>query len=658
MDTKRHNYGLVRVAAVSPEIKIGDPPQNAEKIAGWMETFNRQDVAIAVFPEMCLTGYTVGDLFFSHTLQESALEGLRTLRKASGKSDTVMVVGLPLRVGANLFNVAAVLHGGEILGFVPKTYLPTYKEFYEKRWFSSSRELTETLVEFDGRKIPIGTDLLFPLQESPGAVLGVEICEDLWAVIPPSSLQALHGANILVNLSASNDVVGKADYRRDLVKQQSARCVAGYIYTSCGSGESTTDLVFGGHLLIAENGSLLEERYPHASYYGDTYAVTEIDVAHLLHDRMQTSDFGEGIHTIGGAKLFRRQEVKNQHHPIAIGQALIRKIDAAPFVPRNGDRRRERAEEIFFMQVRALVGRIRSTKIKNLVIGTSGGLDSTLALLVAMEAASVAGGTVHALSMPAAATNPRTKNNAEVLVKALSKAKDLPTVFEEIDIQAGVRQHLKDLWHDTVTEDLVFENAHARYRTMLLFNYANNVHGLVVGTGDLSEIALGWCTYNADHIAHFNPNCSVPKTLVKHIVEWYAKTQATELEKVLNDILETKYSPELTGDGKKITQETEELVGPYELHDFFLDHLVRWGSGPEKIFFLAEQVWREKYSKAEIKKWLEVFFTRFFGSQWKRSVATDGPKIGSVSLSPRGDWRMPSDAEAALWLAELEKIQI
>lgn len=658
MDKKRNNYGFLRVAAVSPEIKIGDPIANAEKIMSWIETFNHRDVAIAVFPEMCLTGYTVGDLFFSHTLQDAALEALRMLRKASGKSDTVMVVGLPLRVGVNLFNAAAVLHGGEILGFVPKTYLPTYKEFYEKRWFSSSRELTETAVQFDGHKIPIGTDLLFPLRESPGAVLGVEICEDLWAAIPPSSLQALNGANILVNLSASNDIIGKADYRRDLVKQQSARCIAGYVYASCGSGESTTDLVFGGHLLIAENGSVLEERDPRARYYGDAYAVTEIDVAHLQHDRAQTSDFGEGIHALDSSKPFRQQEIKNVHHPVHVWGTLARSIDPAPFVPSEGEKLRDRAVEIFSLQVRALAARMRATNISNLVIGTSGGLDSTLVFLVAAETADIIGEcNITVLSMPAKATSPDTKRNAKRLADELQSFKGISIIFKEIDIRAGVNQHLQDLKHGG-NEDLVFENAQARYRTMLLFDYANSVHGLVVGTGDLSEIALGWCTYNGDHIAHYNVNCGVPKTLVKHIVEWYTKRAVSKLAEVLNDILETKYSPELIGDGTEITQKTEELLGPYELHDFFLYHFVRWGSSPEKIFFLAHDSWGGKYSKTEIKHWLGVFIKRFFRAQWKRSVATDGPKVGSVSLSPRGDWRMPSDADGALWLAELEKIEI
>ncbi|MBI2056219.1 MAG: NAD(+) synthase [Candidatus Sungbacteria bacterium] len=652
MDIGKNNYGFIRVAAVSPEIKIGNPKHNAENIIQWLPTL--RDNAIAVFPEMCLTGYTVGDLFFSETLQKAALDALRRLRRASGHFDTVLVVGLPLAVGGKLFNVAAVVHHGMILGFVPKTYLPTYKEFYEKRWFYSARELTESFVEFDGLRIPIGADLLFPMKGTPGAVLGVEICEDLWAAIPPSSLQALHGATIIANISASNDLIGKSDYRRKLVEQQSARGMCGYIYSSCGSGESSTDVVFGGHLMIAENGTILEER--RGNYFGPLHAAIEIDIWHLLHDRGQTSDFGEGVRTVKLEKPFRRQEIKNTDKIIT---SLSRIIDPMPFVPYGGDERNIRTAEIFSIQVRGLVQRMRATGIKDLVLGLSGGLDSTLAFLLAAEAANILEGRVFIFSLPAAATSPRTKNNAKRLADELQDLKGTPVLFKEIDIRAGVRQQLQDLERSESAEDTVFENTQARYRTMLLLNHANSVHGLVVGTGDLSELALGWCTFNGDHISHYNVNCSIPKTLVKHIVEWYAKKCAPDkLGRVLEDVLNTEYSPELTGDGAALTQKTEELIGPYKLHDFFLYHFIRWGSGPEKIFFLAKEAFKEKYSGQEIRKWLGVFFKRFFENQWKRSVMPDGPKVGSVSLSPRGDWRMPSDMDGALWLAAVDNIQV
>ena len=641
------NFGFMRVAAAVPVLKVGNPDFNADKILELVKEAQAKGVQFVVFPELGISGYTVADLFFQKVFQRSVFKNLEKLARASSKLKTLFVVGFPLALENKLFNAAAVIGRGKILGIVPKTYIPGYKEFYEERWFSSARELESKECELFGKRVPIGTDILFRVKNFEGAVIGIEICEDLWTPAPPSSFQALAGATLIANLSASNDLVGKAEYRKNLVSQQSARLISDYVYSSAGVHESTTDVVFGGHAIIAENGSVLTEskRFERKG----ELIISEIDVEHILSEREKTTSFGEPI--LGCAKNFRTIDVEIDIKPF--GRGLARRIDPSPFVPTDNFNRNERAKEIFAIQAAGLAKRLEASGIKNMILGLSGGLDSTLALLVAVKAAELLGfnrSSILTLTMPGFGTSNRTNKNAKLLAKALG------VNLSEIDISKGVTQHFKDLGYDSKNGGLVYENSQARYRTYILMNKANQIHGLVVGTGDLSEIALGWSTYNGDHISHYNVNCSVPKTLVKHLVKWIAETQVDgKTRKILEDILATPISPELKKASKgNMGHKTEDLIGPYELHDFFLYHFVRWGSSPEKILYLAGLAWGKKYSAGELKKWLGVFLDKFFRSQWKRSVATDGPKVGSVSLSPRGDWRMPSDADAKIWLESLD----
>lgn len=637
--------GFLRVVAVTPPMKVADVDYNIEKIVEFAEKAAKRDARIIVFPELCVTGYTAADLFHQRHLLDKAKLAAGEIAKRTSKLNSAILIGLPLAVEGKIFNVAAVIYNGSIQGFVPKSYPPNYKEFYEGRWFAMARDLT--VSEVGG--VPIGTDLLFNLGD---AVLGVEICEDLWTAIPPSSYQVLRGATVIANLSASNDLVGKADYRRELVTQQSGRGICGYIYASCGVHESTTDVVFGGHSMIAENGSILAESQ---RFQRDgEMIISDIDLERLAVDRERTSSFGQSGQQADGKKY---RTIELQEFPSAFVAYLERRVDAHPFVPGNKSERDKRCNEIFSIQTAGLAKRLehtaKSERSKKMLIGVSGGLDSTLALLVAAKTADLLGWprkSIYAFTMPGFATTNRTKSNAVKLSEVLG------VNLETIDITEGAKQHLKDLGHNGETQDLTFENTQARYRTMVLFNKGNQLGGIVIGTGDLSEIALGWCTYNGDHIAHYNVNCSVPKTLVKYLVEWVSEQKEfSSAKEVLIDILATPISPELVRakDGE-IEQKTEDIVGPYELHDFFLYHFIRWGSAPKKILWLAEKAFAEKYDAATIKKWLKLFIERFFGAQWKRSVATDGPKVGSISLSPRGDWRMPSDASVALWLKELE----
>lgn len=632
-------------------MKVADLDFNVGEIISVIKKTNNLGVSLIIFPELCICGYTVADLYFQKLLQEKVLQNLAKLVHASKDVKSLILVGLPLALEGKLFNMAAVIHRGKILGMIPKTYIPGYKEFYEERWFASSRDLASKEADLFGKKIPIGTDLLFKIKNLSGATLGVEICEDLWTPLPPSSFQAICGATVIANLSASNDLVGKADYRRDLVSQQSARTISGYIYASSGVHESTTDVVFGGHAIIAENGVILKES---EGFNRDgELIISEIDLEHILSDREKTTSFGESIYE-SHKKEFRIIETKIDL-PKHINPA--RYIDPNPFVPSDVLKRDKRVKEIFSIQIAALAKRLESANIKKIIIGLSGGLDSTLAVLVAVKTADLlklSRKNIYAYTMPGFGTSNRTKRNAKEL------AKELGVNIEEINIAKGVLQQLKDIGHDGIKDDTVYENSQARYRTLTLMDKANQINGLVIGTGDLSEIALGWNTYTGDHIAHYNVNCSVPKTLVKYLVKWVAETQVDKkTANILEDILATPISPELkkakTGG---ITQKTEDLIGPYELHDFFLYHFLRWGSSPKKILFLAKMAWGKKYSDKELKKWLKLFLERFFKSQWKRSVATDGPKVGSISLSPRGDWRMPSDAEVSMWLKELDGRQM
>ena len=638
---------FIRVAAVTPKLKVGDISYNTEEILKLATKADSQGVQIAVFPELCITGYTLGDLFHQQLVLEETKKALQNIKQKSKTIKTLLIVGLPLAFEGKIFNAAAVVSQGKILGIVPKLYIPGYKEFYEERWFSSARDLVGKEVDIFGSKIPIGTDILFRSKDNEEVVLGIEICEDLWGPLPPSSFQVLHGAKIIANLSASNELVGKALYRRALVSQQSARSICGYIYSSCGVNESTTDVVFGGHSIIAEIGSILVESKRFQQNSG--LIVSEIDLEHILLDREKTTSFGETIHE-ASPKSFRFIEMSL---PSLKSNALNRFVDPRPFIPQDNSERNKRVEEVFSIQTAGLAKRMSQAGIKDIVLGLSGGLDSTLALLVAVKTCHLLGlplKNIFAFTMPGFATTKRTKSNAIKLAEALG------TSIETIDITDGSIQQLKDIDHDGKTQDVTFQNVQARYRTMILMNKANQLKGLVLGTGDLSEIALGWCTFNGDHISHYNVNASIPKTLVKYLVDWASKQEIfTSAEKILIDILNTPISPELVKEtGKnKISQKTEDLIGPYELHDFFLYHFARWESSPSKIQFLAEKAFRGKYEPTIIKKWFRVFITRFFQNQWKRSVMPDGPKVGSVALSPRGDWRMPSDAEMELWLKDL-----
>ena len=637
--------GFLKAAALSPALRVADCAYNTQQIIAQLKDAAARGVKLAVFPEFCLTGYTCGDLFLQHTLQQGALTGLQSILDASRELDVVALVGLPLLVRGKLYNVAAVLCRGRLLGLVPKTYLPNYGEFYEKRQFTPGSTEVEW-VTVCGQQVPFGTSLLFRCCEMPSFVLGVEICEDLWSALPPSTFHALAGATVVANLSASDETVGKAEYRRALVQNQSARLLCGYLYASAGHGESTQDMVFGGHDLIAENGTLLSEALPFAG----SWAETEIDCQRMESERARNTSFessAEGYQTV-------------EFHLEPIETPLTRWVDPTPFVPHDQRLRAQRCEMILKMQADGLAKRLEHARAKTAVIGISGGLDSCLALLVAVRALKQLGRPttdVLAVTMPCFGTTRRTRSNAEILCD------ELHVSFREIDIAATVHSHFADIGQDEKVLDVTFENGQARVRTLELMDLANRTGGLVVGTGDLSELALGWATYNGDHMSMYGVNASVPKTLVRHLVQYEADIASSEtLKTVLLDILDTPVSPELlpAKENGDIAQKTEDLVGPYELHDFYLYHVLRFGFGPEKIFRLAKAAFagRAEYPDSVLYKWLRNFYWRFFAQQFKRSCLPDGPKVGSVTLSPRGDWRMPSDAAAALWLAELEQIPL
>ena len=650
---KSSNMGFVRIAAITLPMKVGDIDYNTSQILEFARKTDKENVQIMVFPELAVTGYTLGDLFQQQLILQKSKEALRTIALASKTIKTVMLVGLPLAHEGSVYNCAAVINNGSVLGLVPKTYIPGYKEFYEERWFSSARDIATKEIDLFGKKIPIGTNILFKDKKRPEIILGIEICEDLWGPLPPSSFQVLNGANIIANLSASNELVGKSDYRRDLVTQQSARGICGYIYSSCGVHESTTDVVFSGHCLIAEDGVLLNES-KRFQMDGEVI-INEIDIDHLLLNRERTTSFGESIHE-SPSKSFRSIDM---NLPEVSLSKVFRYFDPHPFTPKDNAERDKRVQEIFSIQTAGLVKRLSHAKIDKVVLGLSGGLDSTLALLVAVRAFEVLKlplKNIRCFTMPGFGTTKRTKSNAVKLAEALGVS------IETVDITEGSLQQFKDIGHNAKSQDVTYQNVQARYRTMILMNKANQIKGIVMGTGDLSEIALGWNTFNGDQISHYNVNGGVPKTLVKYLVDWISKQESfSKAKKVLRDILDTPISPELLkAKNGKIDQKTEDIIGPYELHDFFLYHFVRWASSPSKILFLAERAFihpgfGKKYTKEIIKKWLRLFIQRFFGNQWKRSVMPDGPKVGSVALSPRGDWRMPSDAEVTLWLKNLDE---
>ena len=631
--------GFVKVAAVTPKLKVADTVYNGKIIREYMRETWEAGAKVVVFPELCVTGYTCGDLFLQEKLLKSASEELMELAACSSAYDAIYFVGLPYVVNGKLYNVAAAISGGEVLGMVPKTWLPNYNEFYEMRHFTSGAELDTEIALPNGDVVSVSTDLIFVCKEMPKLTIGVELCEDLWAPNPPSIRHALAGANVIVNLSASDEITGKAHYRRELVDGQSARLVCGYIYASAGDGESTQDVVYSGHDIIAENGHLLAEKR-----FSNGVCEAELDVERIEADRRRMTTFvTEDTHM---RILFSLRVAETQ---------LTRYVDRAPFVPGNPAERDARCDEILMIQALGLKKRLEHTGSQTVVIGISGGLDSTLALLVTVKAFDLLerdrSGIV-AVTMPGFGTTDRTYDNAVKLIRCLGAE------FVEVDIKNAVNVHFADIGQDTSVHDVTYENGQARERTQILMDLANKRNGMVIGTGDLSELALGWATYNGDHMSMYAVNASVPKTLVRHLVRYYADTCGdTLLQDTLMDVLDTPVSPELLPpeDGK-ISQKTEDLVGPYELHDFFLYHMLRFGSAPAKIYRLAKIAFADVYDDAFILKWLKTFYRRFFAQQFKRSCLPDGPKVGTVAVSPRGDLRMPSDACATIWMQELEEL--
>ena len=636
-------YGFIKVAAASPALRVADCRYNAEQSVAAMQRAAAAGVRLLVLPELGLTGYTCGDLLLQPVLQQGALHALQMLLAVSAGLPMTTVAGLPLEVEGKLYNCAAVLHGGKILGVVPKTNLPNYGEFYEARWFTPAPAEAKA-ISLLGQQVPFGTDLLFCCRELPEYKLAVEICEDLWVALPPSTRHAMAGATVIANCSASDETIGKAEYRRELITGQSARLMAGYLYADAGRGESTTDMVFAGHDLIAENGRLLAE----TALFTNEMIVTEIDVHRLTAERRHTNTWraaDSAGYTIIPFSL-----------PAEV-TTLTRLIDPHPFVPADSAERKQRCEAILTMQAEGLRRRLEHIGCPCAVLGISGGLDSTLALLVAVRALDLLERPrtdMIAVTMPGFGTTHRTRSNAELLCEKLG------VTLRTVSIAAAVRQHFKDIGHDESVTDTTYENAQARERTQVLMDIANQENGIVVGTGDLSELALGWATYNGDHMSMYGVNGSIPKTLVRYLVRHAAETCGDEaLAAVLYDILDTPVSPELlpADEGGRIAQKTEDLVGPYELHDFFLYHFIRYGCPPQKLLYLAENAFAGRYDRAVILKWLRTFCRRFFQQQFKRSCLPDGPKVGSVTLSPRGDWRMPSDASAALWLREIDELE-
>ena len=650
------DYGLVRVAAVVPQVNVADVEGN---VAHLIESVNQavgMGASIVATPELCVTGYTCGDLFGNDLLLDAAEQALVDLNEHYRNTSVMIVLGAPLRCNGHLFNCAVILNHGE-MWVVPKTYIPNYKEFYEKRWFTSSNITAiagRDSIVVGGEEVPFGTHQIF---EAGRARVAVEVCEDLWVPAPPSSIAAINGANVIVNLSASNELIGKHTYLMDLIKHQSARCIAAYVYASCGFGESTTDLVFGGNAVIAENGKVLAqgERFTTRGQL----SVADIDIAALDNERRINGSFADSMVQFGTPFEHIALEVNG---PLDYeSQKLKRPVRRLPFVPAEDDRLNARCEEIVSIQTEGLMRRLDFTGIPTMVVGVSGGLDSTLALLVGVRAFDRMGRDrkdIHAITMPGFGTTDRTYTNACAMVKALG------VTLHEISIAAAVTQHFKDIGHDAANHDVTYENSQARERTQILMDFSNKVNGLVLGTGDLSELALGWATYNGDHMSMYNVNVSIPKTLVRHLVRWFAASlddgseAGKQIHDTLVDVLDTPISPELTPaaqDGT-ILQVTEDIVGPYELHDFFLYHMLRYGYAPDKLYLLARKAFNGVYDNATIRKWLRTFVKRFFSQQFKRSCLPDGPKVGNVSLSPRGDWRMPSDASARLWLAQCDSL--
>lgn len=633
-------HGFIKVAAATPDIRVADVDYNKGQIIKQMDEAAEAGAKIIVFPELCITGYTCSDLFLQDILLNSAKKALVEIAEHTKNLDALVFVGAPLAVGGELYNVAAALNHGNILGFTTKSFLPNYGEFYEMRQFRPGPKKAEKIL-FGGKEIPFGPQLLFVENQMANLIVSAEICEDVWSPVPPSIEAAREGATVIVNCSASDETIGKASYREALISGQSARLISGYIYANAGEGESTTDLVFGGHNLIAENGTILAE----AKRFSNGIIYTEFDVQKIANERRKNTTFTE------------TQEHVLPRIPFGLEQTetiLTRTFPSRPFVPRDDQERAKRCEEILTIQAMGLKKRLAHTHAKSAVVGISGGLDSTLALLVTAKAFDALGlerSGITAVTMPCFGTTDRTYQNA------CKMSLKVGATLREVRIGDAVMQHFKDIGHDPQDHSVTYENSQARERTQVLMDIANQTGGLVIGTGDMSELALGWATYNGDHMSMYGVNASVPKTLVRHLVHYFADTcEDSSLKEVLYDVLDTPVSPELLPpkDGE-IAQKTEDLVGPYELHDFFLYYFLRMGYEPGKIYRIAKLSFAGEYDDETIYKWLRTFCWRFFSQQFKRSCLPDGPKVGTVALSPRGDWRMPSDACVALWIQNLEK---
>ncbi len=636
--------GFIKVAAGTPKIRVADCDYNAGQIIALMKEAAAQGVKVLALPELCVTGYTCGDLFLQSTLLDGAGRALGRILEETKELDMLTALGMPVRNNNKLYNCAVVIHKGIILGLVPKTHIPNYGEFYEARWFTPGGAVNNYVEGLCGQRPLMWGRQSFDCNV-PDLVIGVEICEDLWAAEPPSSAQAKHGATIILNLSASDEVAGKADYRRALVTGQSARCICGYVYADAGEGESSTDLVFSGHNMIAENGTLLAEKR-----FSIGLTISEIDVQRLAYERRRINTFPGECANVNDGTFSYSSIPDTLVEPCKTN--LTRPVSPTPFIPADAEHRAERCEEILTIAALGLKKRLEHTNASCAVVGLSGGLDSTLAILITAKAFDLLGRDrkgILAVTMPCFGTTKRTRSNAEIL------ARELGADFREVNIGDAVKQHFADIGQSMDDHSVTFENAQARERTQVLMDLANQRGGLVIGTGDLSELALGWATYNGDHMSMYAVNASIPKTLVRHLVAWEAQRRGGPIGEVLRDILDTPVSPELLPpkDGE-IAQKTEDLVGPYELHDFFLYYAVRWGFPPRKVLRLAACAFGGRYDREALLKWLKNFYRRFFSQQFKRSCLPDGPKVGSVALSPRGDWKMPSDAAARLWLDELE----
>ncbi len=632
--------GFVRVGAIVPKLKVADVEFNVEEIINLINVAEEKKIQIACFPELCITGYSCGDLFYQDILIEKSKQGLKRILDETKNLNIITILGMPIKFENQLFNVGIVIQRGEILGVIPKTFIPNYAEFYEKRWFASSKNAKQKEICIFDKNVPFGTDVLFKDKENEDICFGIEICEDLWAVESPSNKIALNGGTVIFNLSASNEIIGKNEYRKELVKMQSAKTISGYVYCSSGVNESTADVVFSGHSMIYENGKQLaeNERFDFES----NLIYSEIDTKRIMNDRIKNISYMGDIDTLNYRTVY--VQIKDDI------ESLERKYEEFPFVPTDKKKINEICNEILNIQGYGLTKRLLHTKMNKTVIGISGGLDSTLAFLVierAYKILNIPNKNIIAITMPGFGTTSRTNENAKKLVTTYN------ATLKEIDITGSCIKHFEDIGQNENIHDTAYENAQARERTQILMDIANKENAIVVGTGDLSELALGWCTYNGDQMSMYSVNSSIPKTLVRYLIKWVAdNSQTEECKKTIYDILDTPISPELLppNESGQIEQKTEEQIGPYILHDFFLYHFLRYGTSPKKMYYIACKTFEEKFNNDEIKHWLQVFIKRFFTQQFKRNSMPDGPKVGTVSLSPRGDLRMPSDASYNLWL--------